>query len=153
VYGQLEKCPAQQKLFIVDVGRFDQARGLERPHGGKMSAKTEQALKIPPAGVQVWSACSADQYSYEFDDYAAFQGFDVKGGAFLSIFFKMFRDGAGGIPRPEEPIPVEAMASKVNDDVKVMFEVTVDDEKKGKVTKAEQTPFLAGAVKDEQVAY
>lgn len=153
VYQQLEKCQAQQKLFIVDVGRYDKARGLERPHGGKMTAKLEGALKSPPAGVQVWSACSADQYSYEFDDYASYQGFDVKGGAFLSMFFKMFRDGTGDIPRPESPIPVEAMAAKVNEDVKKMFEATVEDEKKEKVTRPEQTPFLAGAPKEDQVAY
>src|SRR5262245_42442902 len=153
VYQQLDKCPAQQKLFIVDVGRYDRARGLERPHGGKMSAKMEAALKNPPAGVQVWSACSTDQYSYEFDDYASYQGFDVKGGAFLSIFFKMFRDGTGDIPRPESPIPVESMAAKVNEDVKKMFEATVEDEKKEKVTRPEQTPFLAGKPKEDEVAY
>src|SRR5207244_12944702 len=137
----------------VDVGRYDKARGLERPHGGKMSAKMEQALKNPPAGVQVWSACSADQYSYEFDDYASFQGFDIKGGAFLGICVKIFSAGTGDIPRPESPIPVDAMAAKVNEDVKKMFEATVDDEKTGKVTRPEQTPFLAGKPKDDQVAY
>src|SRR5205823_13530849 len=112
--------------------------GLERSNGGKMTAKTEEALKNPPAGVQVWSACSADQYSYEFDDYSELQGHDIKGGAFLSTFFNTLRDGVGGIPRPDDPLPIEPLAAKINEVVKKMFEATVEDEKMGKVTRPTQ---------------
>ena len=39
-----------------------------------MSAKVDAALKEPPEGVQVWSACVADQSSYEFDNTATNDG-------------------------------------------------------------------------------
>jgi Caspase domain len=67
VYAQLEKCKARQKVLVVDVGRYSPTEGRERPDGGPMSPKFEEALKNPPTGVQVWSACSAGQQSYATD--------------------------------------------------------------------------------------
>ena len=107
---QLADCKAQQKILIADLNRYDPARGVERPNGGKLAASTEAMLKNPPPGVQVVSASSKDQYSYEFDDYAVSQGFEIKGGAFLAFFMKAFEKGIGGISRPGDPIPIEAIA-------------------------------------------
>src|SRR5204862_285701 len=133
-FGDKLKIPRSQIYELSDgaIGRSDYVLG-----GAANQHRVPKLLKdwrfilnlAEQASAQVWSACSADQYSYEFDDYASFQGFDIKGGAFLSIFFKIFSAGTGGIPRPESPIPVDAMAAKVNEDVKKMFEATVDDEK------------------------
>jgi len=120
IMDQLDKCPAQQKVFIADFNRFDRARGKERPTGGRLSASAEAMLKNPPEGVQVWSACSAGQYSFEFDDYYSFDppgskdGQGIKGGAFLSLFSVAFLQGLGGIQKPEDPLPIERLAQSVN---------------------------------------
>jgi len=122
IMQQLDKCPAQQKVFIVDFNRFDKARGRERPTGGKLSESAEAMLKNPPAGVQVWSASSAGQYSYEFDDYYDFNGQGIKGGAFLSLFSVAFLQGAGlkGIQDAKDPLPIESFAKKVNADMEAL---------------------------------
>lgn len=60
VYEQLSQCEARQKVLVLDVARFNPGRGQERPGGGPMSAKVDEALKNPPEGVQVWSACVAE---------------------------------------------------------------------------------------------
>ena len=176
---QLDRCPAQQKLLMADFNRFDRARGKERPNGGKLAARTEKMLKNPPKGVQVWSACSAGQYSYEFDEVAEFNGQAIKGGAFLSMFSVAFREGASGIQKPEDALPLEKLSKRVNSDT-AAFSVGLDDgddeepaveakpepkkddmkpavkdEKKParKASKPAQLPFLAGEMKAEQIAY
>lgn len=65
VYEQLTGCKARQKILLLDVCRYDPSRGSERPDSGKMSEKFEEILAKPPAGVQVWTACSKDEYSLE----------------------------------------------------------------------------------------
>jgi serine/threonine-protein kinase len=65
LYDGLARCRARQKVLILDVCRYDPAGGLERPGNGPMGPVLDAALQSPPAGVQVWSACSAGQYSYE----------------------------------------------------------------------------------------
>lgn len=65
VFAQLAGCKARQKILLLDICRFDPARGAERPNGGPMTEAFEAALAKPPAGVQVWTACSAGQHSYE----------------------------------------------------------------------------------------
>jgi hypothetical protein len=68
VYEQLAKCPARQKVLVVDVNRLNPGHGLERPNGGPMDPVEDAALKAPPPGVQVLTACIAGQQSYELDD-------------------------------------------------------------------------------------
>jgi hypothetical protein len=175
VMQQLDKCPAQQKVLIADFNRYDRGRGKERPHGGKLAESTEALLKNPPAGVQVWSASSAGQYSYEFDDDYAFDNQAVRGGAFLNMFSVVFlAGGAGGkIQKPDDPLPIDLLAQKVNplteklsteledpdgDPAEAMPEKTGDkkeQEKQAKVArkKALQTPFLAGSMKGEPAAF
>jgi hypothetical protein len=120
IMNQLDKCKAQQKVLIADFNRYDRARGKERPSGGRLSASAEAMLKNPPEGVQVWSACSAGQYSFEFDDYYTFEpagtkdAQGIKGGAFLSLFSVAFLQGIGGIQKAEDPLPIERLAQSVN---------------------------------------
>ncbi|MFL5340821.1 MAG: hypothetical protein ACJ8F7_11790 [Gemmataceae bacterium] len=153
VMSQLAACKAQQKILIADISRYDPSRGNERPSGGKLAAKTEELLKNPPPGVQVVSACSKDQYSYEFDDYAVSQGFEIKGGAFLAFFLKAFGEGVSGIQRPGDPIHIDQLAKSVIKSTKEMFtRVTIND-KMESVTEIEQEPFLAGEMKGEPLAY
>jgi hypothetical protein len=140
---QLAKCPAQQKLFLCDVNRYYTAGGEIRPSGGKMSPTVEEMLKHPPGGVQVWSACSAGQYSYEYED-ATFNRMIVNGGLLLNQFFYAFEVGGEGIQKPEDPLPIDKLAKKINENT----QKAVKELEPG----SQQTPFLAGEPKSEAVA-
>jgi hypothetical protein len=109
VYEQLSKCEARQKVLVLDVARFNPGRGQERPGGGPMSAKVDEALKNPPEGVQVWSACVAEQSSYEFDNAA------TNDGMFIEAMIDIFGKGLGGtIQKPEDSFPLNALETAVN---------------------------------------
>ena len=60
-YEQLAKCKVRQKVLVLDVNRYNQTFGQERPGGGEMGPKLDAMLKEPPAGVQVWSSCIVKQ--------------------------------------------------------------------------------------------
>src|SRR5262249_19772768 len=101
VYQQMAKCPARQKVLVLDVSRLNLARGLERPGSGPMGEKLDALLQNPPAGVQVWSACTKDQYSYEFEDGT------MNDGLFSHSIQQALSRGLGGvIQKPEDPIPL-----------------------------------------------
>ena len=68
VYEQMAMCKARQKVLVVDVNRLNPGHGLERPNGGPMDPKADDAFGVGPVGVQVWTACVAGQQSYELDD-------------------------------------------------------------------------------------
>src|SRR5262249_44978462 len=112
-YSELEKCKARQKVFVVDVARFSPTEGRERPGGDPLSARFESALKSPPPGVQVWSACSAEQQSYELE-----RGAEM--GLFLSALYNALSPTVAGkgfqgkIQRPSDLIPVEMLTPLIN---------------------------------------
>lgn len=143
LYEKLAACKAQQKLFVADVCRLDPARGQERPGSGPMAKDLEAVLKAPPAGVQVLSACSAGQFSYEFDYQAVPEVGEVKGGLFLNAFFPTLRDGFRDLRKPEQPLPVNELAARLK--------ATLDAA--GHAIPAAQTPFLAGAAEPNGVPY
>ncbi len=133
LYDRLATCPARQKLLVMDVCRLDSASGQERPGSGPMGPKLAAALAAPPPGVQVWSACAAGQFSYEYD-YATQGHHTVQGGAFLSLMAQAFRAG-GGLPKPDDPLPLAFLESQVNGPLRELVRAR---------EKAEQTPRLAG---------
>jgi hypothetical protein len=113
LYDKLAACTARQKILIVDVCRFDPSRGFERPGSGSpdgkvegaMTEKIDEALKNPPAGVQVWSACVAGQHSLEYDN----------NGAFVDALWHLAGRGIDGvIQRRDGPIPIERLVEPVN---------------------------------------
>ena len=105
IYEQLAKCPARQKVLILDTCRLDPSKGQERPGSGPMGAKLDAMLKSPPAGVQVWSACVAEQYSYEFDT----------GGLFLDeLYDAVAKISEGKILNTGDPFPLERLMNAVN---------------------------------------
>ena len=113
VYAQLAKCDARQKILILDGNRFNASQGEERPSSGPLDPKFQASLQAPPAGVQVWSACSAGQSSQEFEESSL--------GAFLdSIRLALTPEkgmkGAleGRIQKPDEEIPVPVLFKKAN---------------------------------------
>lgn len=157
IYAKLAKCPAQEKLIIFDVCRFDPGRGVERPAFGKMTEGLEKAFHEPPPGVAVWTSCSQGQYSYEYE----FQQIDLVGVGnremFGSIFFSMFfaghdrgaifgkRQGGAGIHHPADPLPIEPVTTYVNDKTAAVVR---------EIEKKAQTPKLTIVPrKEEWVAY
>ncbi len=113
VYGELAKCPARQKLLILDVCRLNPVQGVERPGGEPMGPKLAAAIQAPPAGVQVWSACSATQHSYETEEGAM--------GVFLDELQATVERASEGkvklqdhIQKPDDPLPLQRLKEEVD---------------------------------------
>ena len=127
-YEKLAKCPAQEKLVIFDVCRFDPGRGVERPAFGAMTEGLEKALHTAPAGISVWTSCSKEEFSYEYE-YSQVELVGVgKREMFGSIFFSMFfagdsrvsifgkrPGGSAGIHHPADPLPVAPVTAWINE--------------------------------------
>jgi hypothetical protein len=113
LYDQLAACKARQKVLIVDVCRFDPSRGFERPGSGSpdgkvegaMSAKIDEALKNPPAGVQLWSSCVLDQHSLEYENNSVF---------LESLWVEAAKGIDGVIQRRGDSMPIERLVEAVN---------------------------------------
>jgi hypothetical protein len=133
LYDQLAKCPARQKLLIMDVCRYDPGRGTERPGSGAMSEKLDAELKNPPKGVQVWSACVAKQRSFEFTNAV------VHNGLFLDELYDALDDPKRkvhlGIPRRGDSFPLDKLVPVVGQ--RVQKEIAAQQ-------KVEQAPRLSG---------
>jgi hypothetical protein len=151
LYQELSKCPAQQKVLVIDTGRYNPSRGLERPGSGPMDAKLDAALKNPPPGVQVWSSCTAGQYSYE--------GFVRVGDGMFStnaMFIAALANSLGvqrinpGIQTPESPLPIEVLANG-NDKSKGVNQHTQDEASEAYLV--QQTPRLTGQAPAAAVPY
>lgn len=112
VFEALAACRARQKLLILDVCRFNPSHGSERPSGGAMTEAFEAAIAKPPAGVQVWSACSAGQHSYE--------DAMVSGGLFMNALVDSVTPATRGrrlMLKPEKqdsPLPLRDLSFAVN---------------------------------------
>jgi hypothetical protein len=126
LYERLAQCPARQKILILDCSRLDPARGMERPTGGAMEPKLDEALRTPPAGVQVWSACTAGQYSYEIDGASVF---------LQRLYRSLTQTALKKIQQPEDALPILALAESVNKATTAEVESSL---------KTKQTPRLAG---------
>ena len=74
-----------------------------------MSPNFDRALKDPPKGVQVWTACVEGQQSYEFED------FRVVNGLFMDALYEAADKGVQGIIQKEgQPFPLKQMVERVN---------------------------------------
>jgi len=137
IYEKLEACKARQKVLILDTCRLDPSKGQERPGSGPMGANLDKMLKEPPAGVQVWSACVAEQFSYEFE------GVKVNNGLFLQALNDVvFGISPKKIQEPADALPMERLVEAVNLRMK-------EDLPPGK----EQTSRLAGSEAEGGAAY
>jgi hypothetical protein len=113
VYQQMARCPARQKVLVLDANRYNPGQGLERPASGKMGAAFAKEVANAPAGVQVWSACGAKEESVATDD------------APIGVFLESLRQalqpekrgmkGAleGKFQEPDDLIPVEKLHTAV----------------------------------------
>jgi hypothetical protein len=104
VYDRFQECKARQKVLILDVCRYDPARGMERPGSEKMGPVLDAALKAPPPGVQVWSSCIAGQNSYEFES----------GSLFLQALCAALNERLPGFQEPTMPLPLDVLVPRVN---------------------------------------
>jgi hypothetical protein len=103
LYDELAKCKARQRILAIDVCRAATAKEPAQPAsamGNILAAK----LRSPPAGVEVWSACAAQEQSWESDT----------GSVFLEMACKNCADLPTG---PEHAIPIKRLAARVRIDV------------------------------------
>jgi hypothetical protein len=144
VYEQLGKCKARQKALIVDVCRLDPSHPQDQPGHEPMGAKLYVALKTPPAGVQVWSACVAGQHSYE--GFVPLSDDAGSGGLFLNELYealgpyekKRIRLETLG---PDDPLPLETLAKG---DGKMTGVNKATETDVSELYHQKQTPRLAG---------
>ena len=104
LYDRLKECKARQKLLILDVCRFDPARGEQRPGSGPMGEVLDARLQQPPPGVQVWSSCVKGQQAYEFE----------RGSVFLQALCAAMQEPLPSPADPNEPLPLEQLLPRVN---------------------------------------
>jgi hypothetical protein len=101
-----------------------------------MGPKLEAAVKSPPAGVQIWAACSAKQRSYETDD--------APMGVFLKALLEASRKGVPNkIQKPDDPLPLEYFRDRVNELMAAEL----------RPRKLEQTSLLGGQEADGGAPY
>ncbi len=114
VLDSLAKCKAKQKVLILDVCRYPQTRGLERPGAAEdMSDDLDALLLAPPKGVQVWSSCTKGQKSYEL----------AKGSVFLEALCTVLgKEFAKDASLQTAPLPVNLAVADVNQKMKDILE-------------------------------
>ncbi len=156
-YDKLAKCPAQEKLVILDVCRFDPGRGTERPMFGVMTEGLEKALHDCPDGVSVLTSCSAGQHSYEYEYWQAnvpgLYRMEHYGSVFFSMFFAAdIRKGAlSKMSPPEGPLPFSPLLDYLEEVVPAAVKDLERKEQKPKFTSKARKQWLAYN-KDEPLA-
>jgi hypothetical protein len=145
LYGELAKCKAKQKVLIADLCRYDPGRGSERPGSGPMDKELANELKHPPDGVQVWSACSAGEYSYEGQVYLG-DGTSRHVGFFLNEWYEAVGPTVEKhlhlMPqKPGDPLPLDVFA---HGDGKAPGVLRGTTQQVRDWLDVPQTPFVAG---------
>lgn len=150
IYEKLAKCPAQEKLVIFDVCRFDPGRGIERPIFGPMTEGLEKAIHNCPDGVSVFTSCSAGQHSYEYEYWQAsvpgLYRLDNYGSVFQALIFDAdVKKGAlTKLTPPESPLPFDPLLAYVTE----MTPLAVKD-----LEKKQQVPKFTSKARKEWLAY
>jgi Caspase domain len=135
LFDKLSQCKARQKVLFLDSCRLDPGRGVDRPASGPMAPAFVKALEQAPAGVEVWSACQAEQYSYEIDGQSVF----------LDKLCEALTDGTLiAADKPELALPLGGLRDTVQ--AKVEKEVS-------KVLKAKQASLWSGKMNEQGAAY
>lgn len=154
LYDGLARCKARQKVLVMDVCRFDPARGARRPGASPMGVTIDAHLANPPDGVQVWSACTTGQYSHEGS--VRLSDNDT---ANCGLFLNAIADAVGpdatkrvplGDQKPDGPLPVALLAGG---DGTVPGVHTRTDETVLGLHQVNQVPRLAGEEKANGAAY
>jgi hypothetical protein len=153
VYDQLAGCKAQQKILILDTFRYSPARGSDLGvtgdgEFGTLPEAFDKDLASPPAGVQVWAACSKHEAKTEDGkkEFVFQNSIELEGGsAFLQALCNALQGGGAmkGISSPQQPIPIDALVKDVNERLKALAEAE----------KRTQISQLSGRALDGVVAY
>ena len=149
VYDKLAKCPAQEKLIIFDVCRYDPGRGTERPVFGVMTEALEKALHECPDGVSVLTSCSAGQYAHEYEYWQAnvpgLYRLEHYGSVFMSLFFtaELKKAALSKLTSPDTPLPVGNLMDYLNEFVPVVVKELEKSEQKPKFTSKARKEWLA----------
>lgn len=144
VLAEMGKCPARQKVLVLDGNRHSPSQGEDRPSSGPMGEKLEALLKSPPAGVQVLASCGKGQRSYEFTNSNL--------GAFLNALRMALdpKDGEKGavegqIQARDDFLPLEALHQAINVNLTRQIDRFAPQEGEGeKRHKATQVAMLTG---------
>jgi hypothetical protein len=136
VYEKLKACPAQQKVVIWDVCRFNPQFGRSMPGSEPMTESLHKLLTAAPPGVQAWVTCSPGENAVELPR---------TGSEFLQAFRIAAERAAGpkGNTGPADAIPVADWLTAVQSKLSQL--VRTGD-------KPGQTMMLAGAITGEAVA-
>src|SRR5262249_60898311 len=117
------------------------ARAEERRGVARMGTRFDAALKKPPEGVQVVTACVAGEYSYELE-----LSKEERGGVMLAQVARLERNGdlKGLNQRPEDSIPLGIVSNALR--------VRTETAARG-FLKAPQTVRLTGSEAESPLAY
>jgi hypothetical protein len=126
LFEKMTACKARQKVLVLDTARLDPAVGQKRSGSNPMGEKLDALLKAPPGGVQVWSACVAGQASYESNGRGVFVE---------ALCEALDKSPTNKIPKPDEPLPIEALVESVN--VKLKAKVPAGKEQTSRLTGSE----------------
>jgi hypothetical protein len=139
-YDRFAACRAQQKVFIVDVCRFNPRRNEKAGTTPPMSESFEQALRKAPAGVQVVATCAAGQFSCE----ANIADGPPVGLALHQIAEIAAEGGLHVVQKRDEPIPVADLTRILEARTKGQVE---------SVCKTEQQVWTSGSPAERAVAF
>ena len=147
-YAKLKACPAQQKIVIWDVCRFNPQRGKQRPGSDPMSPALFKALTAAPPGVEVVTSCSAGENALEFTKLQPdpTSRTTYGGSAFLeSVRYVGERSKSAKTTSPADPLAIGEWEQAVAKRVTAMAAFTTDGPK--------QTVKAGGQPRAETVAY
>ncbi|OAI46320.1 hypothetical protein AYO44_11505 [Planctomycetaceae bacterium SCGC AG-212-F19] len=139
VYERLGACKARQKVLLIDVCRHDPDAEEARGHPMPMGQQLDTLLANPPTGVQVLTACTAGQFSYELDNK---RKAGVQGGIVLNLLPQLQLKDVQ--QRPQDPLPMAALAKALVPRTRYLAQAFLDKE---------QTPRLNGTEAQTQLAY
>ncbi len=135
LYEKLGQCKARQKVLVLDTCRLDPGKGIDRPASGPMPAPLAAALEKPPAGVEVWAPCHAEQYSYELDGQSVF----------LDKLCEVLEAGSWvASDKPENELPLQGLRDTVQAKL---------DKELSKSFKTKQATLWAGKLADQAASY
>ena len=123
MFQKLATCSARQKVLVLDVCRYDPTKGEERGKVDPMGLAFDTMLQNPPPGLQVFTSCTAGQYSYELESNSEQFG-RVNGGLMLSsLADPNLRNRFSNVnTKPEDPLPIEALVVGVTNRTRRMAE-------------------------------
>jgi len=153
-YTKLAASPAQQKVVVWDVCRYNPQRGKTRKGSEPMSESLEKALVAVPPGVEAVLTCAKDECALEFFSQQVpgeTSDYSITGSSFLTaaIFVaNKNKNKAKGVS-PTDAYPVQEWVDAIGKRVEAVAKSMPQEDGKSMV----QKPKVVGTPKSEPVAY